>query len=277
MLNGKSCQPSNDKFLSPMHTSFDNTKYDAKGRYTAGTDDTFFYDGDMTVSYGELINDVHQLNAVIGARFREDQYITEANTSIGYPIGNFSRPSFAIGYGTGKPSYRTSAVRSASFYFNGGYSYKNRYLLDANFRLDGTSVFGSNKRFTETWAVGLAWNIHNEPFLKDVKWISRLKVRASMGNPGNQNFDAFQSYTTYSFNNWIQNPFGGSMTVTGFGNADLEWQKTIDKNIGADISFLDNRLNINFDVYNKKTDPLLAEVNVPSSVGNKVVLTNMGT
>ena len=67
-----------------------------------------------------------------------------------------------------------------------GYAFDNRYLFDANIRLDGASVFGSNKRYTETWSVGVAWNIHNENFLKNAEWMTLLKVRASIGNPGNQ-------------------------------------------------------------------------------------------
>ncbi len=103
-----------------------------------------------------------------------------------------------------------------------------------------------------------------------------IKFRASIGNPGNQNFDAYRSYTTYSFNNWISNNFGTSVLIDALGNPDLKWQKTIDKNIGADLSFFNNRFNINFDYYQKKTDPLLAVISVPSSVGTKTVTTNMG-
>lgn len=75
------------------------------------------------------------------------------------------------------------------FILMGDNSYDNRYLLDVNYRADGSSVFGSNKQFTTTWAVGLAWNLHNEKFIKDNTSIfSVLKLRASIGNPGNQNF-----------------------------------------------------------------------------------------
>ena len=143
--------------------------------------------------------------------------------------------------------------------------------------MDGTSVFGTNKRYSETWAVGIAWNIHNERFMENCIWLDRLKVRASIGNPGNQNFSSYQSYTTYVFNNGNQNPFGTSMLVANFGNPDLKWQKTLDKNIGLDLTLLNNRLNVNLDYYDKLTDPLLAAVSVPSSVGSKRVMTNVGS
>ena len=103
-----------------------------------------------------------------------------------------------------------------NFYFNGGYSYDNRYLLDVNLRSDGTSIFGVNKRFSTTWAIGLAWNVHSEKFMKGkLSFINRLKIRGSIGNPGNQNFGSFTSITVYSFNNWLLNNFGtGAVSYT---------------------------------------------------------------
>ncbi len=270
-------QTRSDHFISPMDPAFDAVAFNKKGTYTSGSGKDFFYDGDLTLSYGQLLGEKHQINAVLGTRMRSDESVSESNKSVGFPVGDFSRPSFATGYAEGgKPSYNKTTTRSNSFYFNGGYSYDNRYLLDANIRLDGASVFGTNKRYTETWAVGLAWNLHNEHFLDWAEWLDRLKIRASIGNPGNQNFSSFQSYTTYVFNNWIQNAFGPSMFISNFGNPDLEWQKTLDKNIGFDLTLLNNRLNVNFDYYNKMTDPLLASISVPSSVGVKTVMTNMG-
>lgn len=76
---------------------------------------------------------------------------------------------------------------------NLNYAYNNRYLMDFNLRADGTSVFGSNKLFSTTWSVGLAWNVHNEEFVKQLGWVNNLKIRGSIGNPGNENFDAYIS------------------------------------------------------------------------------------
>lgn len=270
-------QTKSDNFVSSMDPTFDGVTFDKKGSYTSGSGKDFYYDGDMTVSYGQLLGEKHQINAVLGARMRSDESISESNRSIGFPVGDFKRPSFSTGYSEGgKPSYSKTVSRSNSFYLNAGYSFDNRYLLDANIRLDGASVFGTNKRYSETWAVGLAWNLHNEKFMENITWLDRFKIRASVGNPGNQNFSSFQSYTTYTFNNWMQNEFGPSMLVSNFGNPDLKWQKTLDKNLGFDLTLLNNRLNVNLDYYKKVTDPLLASISVASSVGVKSVLTNMG-
>lgn len=266
-----------DNFTSPLDPAYDNVSFEEKGLYVSGKGKDFHYDGDLTLTYGKLLDEKHQVNAVVGARMRSVESASESNYSVGFPIGDFDRPSFATGYAQGeKPDYGKYITRSNSLYFNGGYSYDNRYLLDVNARLDGASVFGTNKRYTGTWAVGLAWNLHNERFMENAEWLDRLKVRASVGNPGNQNFSTFQSYTTYIFNNSIQNAFGPSMLVDNFGNPDLKWQKTLDRNVGFDLTMMGNRLNVNFDYYNKLTDPLLAYISVPSSVGEKTVLTNLG-
>ncbi len=267
----------NEKFLSPQHTMFDSYARNRKGSYLLAETDNWYYDGEFTITYGDLLNEVHQINVVAGANLRSDETKIDGYTAVGFPDGNFDRPSFATGFQDGsKPDYTESITRSNSYYLNFGYVYDNRYLLDANIRLDGSSVFGRDQHYDETWSVGLAWNLHNESFLRDKDWIGLIKIRASIGNPGNQSFDAYQSFTTYSFNNWIQNNFGTSMIIEGLGNPNLKWQKTLDKNIGADLSFFNNRFNINFDYYQKKTDPLLAMINVPASVGVTTITTNMG-
>ncbi len=266
-----------EEFLSPEDTSFDQVELLKKGSYNDKRTETFGYDGDVTVTYGQLLADAHQINAVLGASVRESSSTTKGFGATGFPEGDFTTPGFANQYSeNGKPSYSDYKTRAANFYFNGGYSYKNRYLFDVNIRMDGTSVFGSNRRFTTTWATGVAWNLHNESFIKNHTDIfNMLKVRASIGNPGNQNFGSFNSVTVYQYNNWMLNNFGTGVLVSAFGDPDLEWQKTIDMNVGFDLSMW-NRFHINFDYYHKNTDPLLASIGIPLSVGVSSRLTNIG-
>lgn len=265
-------------FRSPDDTSFDNVEILERGSYKDTRSETFGYEGDLTVTYGQLLGEKHQINAVLGAAFNETTSSTKSFAAAGFPEGDFTTPGFANRYPSNdKPGYSDSKKRSANFYFNGGYAYDNRYLMDVNLRADGSSVFGSNKQFTTTWAVGLAWNIHNEKFIKDnTELFTMLKIRASVGNPGNQNFGSFNTITTYKFNNWLMNNFGTELLVDAFGDPDLEWQKTIDKNIGFDISMFDNRFHVNFDYYHKSTDPLLASIGIPLSVGISNRLANIG-
>ena len=267
-----------ETFRSPEDTKFDDSVESLKGSYTDMRRESLSYEGDFTVTYGQLLADVHQINAVFGASCSESNSDDKSFSAAGFPEGNFTKPSFASGYAAnGKPSYSDSKKRTANFYFNGGYSYDNRYLLDVNFRADGSSVFGSNKQFTTTWAIGLAWNLHNEGFIKNnTNFFSMLKLRASIGNPGNQNFGSYKTITTYKFNNWLLNDFGTGLLVDAFGDPDLEWQKTIDKNIGFDVSMFNNRFHVNFDYYYKVTDPLMASIGIPLSVGVSQRLANVG-
>lgn len=264
-------------FTSPSDTQFDGEEILKKGRYENTSDKGFSYDGDFTVTFGKLIREKHQLNAVLGASMAESTSVTKGFDAIGFPEGNFTTPAFSNQYGEGgKPDYSDYKKRSSSFYFNGNYSFMNRYLMDVNLRSDGSSVFGTNKRFTTTWAVGLAWNLHNEAFLKDrTDWFTMFKLRASVGNPGNQNFGSFSSITTYRFNNWMMNNFGTGLLINGFGDPDLDWQKTINQNYGIDLSIKD-RFHLTFDYYRKSTDPLLATVGIPLSVGTSSRLMNIG-
>lgn len=265
-----------ETFTSPENTAYDQVDVLKKGSYNDQRSDGFSYDGDVTATYGQLLGGKHQINAVLGASIRESSDKTKGFSAVGFPEGNFTTPGFANQYTeSGKPTYYDSKSRTANFYFNGGYSFDNRYLLDVNYRLDGSSVFGTNRKFSNTWAVGLAWNIHNEKFLKDTKVFQMLKIRGSIGNPGNQNFGSYNTLTTYKFNNWMTNNFGTGLLIDAIGDPDLAWQKTIDLNVGLDVSVW-NRLHLNVDVFHKNTDPLLASIGIPASVGVTSRLANIG-
>lgn len=266
-----------EKFRSPSDTQFNSTELLKKGSYNNSRSDSFSYDADLTVTFGQNFREHHQVNAVLGASVREAQNKMKSFSAIGFPEGDFTTPGFANQYPQGgKPSYTESKSRGANFYFNGNYSYKNKYLVDVNIRLDGTSVFGSNRQFTETWAMGLAWNLANEDFIRDNTSIFNMfKIRGSIGNPGNQSFGSFNSITTYKYNNWMLNNFGTGVLIDAFGNPNLDWQKTIDLNVGLDLSMFE-RFHLTLDAYRKNTDPLLANIGIPLSVGVSQRLENIG-
>ena len=266
-----------EQFRSPQDTRFNEVDLLKKGSYYDSRVDNFYYDGDLSVTYGQNFNQKHQVNAVLGASLRESRSTSKSFSAEGFPEGNFTTPGFANQYPEGgKPSYMESKSRSANFYFNGGYSFRNIYMVDVNLRLDGSSVFGSNRRFTTTWAVGLGWNLANEDFIKNSTSIFNMcKIRGSIGNPGNQAFGSFNSITTYKYNNWMLNNFGTGVLIDGFGNPGLDWQKTLDLNIGLDLSMF-NRFHVTFDAYRKNTDPLLANIGIPLSVGISSRLENIG-
>lgn len=266
-----------DTRLSPLHTDFDDLEETKKGLYTYSMNKRTNYEGDVTATYGHVFAEKHMLNAVAGFNFNANKRKTNGYKASGFTDDQFGAPSFANGYPEGgKSVYSESETRAASFYLNGGYSYDNRYLLDFNYRSDGASMFGTNNRFRNTWSVGVGWNIQNEGFLRDSKFFQLLKLRASVGNPGNQNFAAYQAFSTYAFNGWMTNIFGTGVILNQLGNPDLAWQETINYDIGTDITMWGNRVNFTFDYYVKITDPLLAIITTPGSMGITAVTMNAG-
>ena len=257
-----------DTRLSPEHTQFDDQEATQKGLYTHSLLKYLYYEGDVSATYGRLFAGKHQVNAVVGFNFSNTNNKTYGYSATGFTDDQFSAPSFANSYPDGgKSEYSESVKHAASFYLNGGYAYDNRYLLDFNLRSDGASMFGTDNRFRTTWSVGLGWNIHKEEWMQKNGIFQMLKFRASVGNPGNQNFSAYQAYTTYMFNSLMSNVFGTGVVINALGNKDLAWQETINYNFGADITTLGNRLNLTLDYYIKNTDPLLAVITTPGSMG----------
>jgi hypothetical protein len=218
------------------------------------------------------------VNAVAGMRMNQVASVGSSYQVQGFTGDDFPNAAFAYDYADSRPTNRESTRRSASYFLNTGYAYDERYLLDATIRSDGASVFGANKQFTTIWSMGLAWNVHKEAFFDkpSLDWMNSLRFRASIGNPGNQNFSDYVSTRVYQYNNQNRNPFGPSVLVTNHGNPSLKWQKTIDRNIGMDLITLKNRLRINADYFVKITDPLLVFASLPSSAGATTVTDNLG-
>ena len=264
--------------LSPLHTQFDDMGETEKGLYTNTQINELIYEGDVALTYGKLFAKKHMVNAVGGFNFSSTKRQVYGYSAIGFTDDQFDAPSFANGYPVGgSPSYSESLKRAASFYINGGYAYSERYLIDFNYRLDGASMFGTGNRFRNTWSVGTGWNIHKEAFMQNNDFFSLMKLRGSVGNPGNQNFSAYQAFSTYKFNGWMTNIFGTGVILNALGNPDLAWQETTNYDLGLDLTFWKDRINATFDYYWKYTDPLLAVITTPGSMGVTSVAMNAGS
>ena len=258
-----------EQFTSPDDTRFENYNILKRGLYNHGNTKTTNYEGDFTAIYATVLNDVHRFNVALGGNIAESRSTINGYSAQGFPSGDFTYPSFSNGYPEGgRPTYSESVSRSASAYLSAGYSFLDRYLLDASYRMSGSSIFGANKRTISTWSLGLGWNIHNENFIKDnLPFINYMKIRGSVGNPGNQNYDSALSLTTFSYSYLAYNYFGLSSVLGNLGNDNLEWQTTKDYNVGIDLTLFNNRLNITADYYHKSTDPLLIAIGLPASSG----------
>ena len=266
-----------EKFISRNDTRFDTYEILKKGTFNTTNTRSNQYEGELSVTFAKLIGR-HRLNAVLGGNLNSNKTLTQGYSAQGFPEGDFVYPSFSNGYPEGgSPTYYENTSRSMNGYFNLGYSFDDRYLMDFSLRENGSSVFGASKRYIGTWSVGLGWNLHKERFIADhLTWIDFLKLRASIGNPGNQNFSSSKTLTTFNFQLASMNYFGTGAVLNQLGNPDLDWQITLDKNIGIDMTLIDKRLNITADYYHKVTDPLLINISMPLSSGTSSYLTNMG-
>jgi len=269
---------SSDKFVSPDHADYVNSNLEAseKGEYTKENGKGFSYNINATLNYN-LQRDEHLLFAGIGLNVIENQSVSSSYTATGFLDGRFKEIWFGATYENGgKPSGSESEDRMAGFFANLNYSYDNRYFVDFSGRLDGSSKYGKDKRFAPLWSVGLGWNLNHEHFMENAGWLTRLTVRGSIGETGNQNFDPYQARTTLKYN---QSQFyfdGLGATFVSYGNTRLEWQKSLKRNIGLDLEILERRFSLRADYYNDKTNGLLLPVSVTPSLGFTSYTENFG-
>nr|WP_306448338.1 SusC/RagA family TonB-linked outer membrane protein [Odoribacter splanchnicus] len=163
--------------------------------------------------------------------------------------------------------------RSVSFLGSLRYGYKDRYILNFNYRADGADVIGNTNRFTPLWSVGARYNLHNEKFFKNPV-ITELALRGSYGFTGNIDRSAYP-FSTISFGS---NMYLGDRYATNFTypNPTVGWEKKQDRNIGLDLTLWDNRIHFTFDYYNNRTEDVLEDLEVPSSTGRTSVKANGG-
>ena len=156
------------------------------------------------------------------------------------------------------------------------YNYGSKYLFSATIRRDGYSRFGKNNKWGWFPSASAGWVVSQEPFFKDANldWWNSFKLRASYGETGNYGVGESAAYSTLSANSYndANAYFAGS-----FGNSDLGWEHTKSVDIAADMAFLNNRIQVSVDWYNKLTEGLLYSVPVPSIFGTSKITQNLGS
>jgi TonB-linked SusC/RagA family outer membrane protein len=151
------------------------------------------------------------------------------------------------------------------------YQYDNKYLASVNFRRDGSSQLDPSSRYENFYSGSLGWRIDREDFMKNVKPISTLKLRASVGQLGNSGIGNYPYTSTFGTSGYY--PFGGTSTqgisITSLGNANVRWETSTQEDVGLDIGFLDNNLMLTADYYIKNTTNMLIPLPQPSSGGGQ--------
>lgn len=272
---------SKEYFLPANHTKYANIpstsdQYVYRGEYTIGTGQDHNVTSDIGLAYS-LEHAKHALFTNLFYSIGQQSAHTTSVTAVGFPGNNMDDISMGAKYLDGSsPDGTENTTRNLGITLAANYSYDNRFLADFSYRLNGSSQFGSNNRWGGFWGIGAGWNLHNEMFIKKFRHINQLKLRASTGYTGSQNFNSYQSIAAYAYN--TGQTYNGDMGLylMGLPNSSLKWQQTQDNNIGADIALLNSRLTLRADYYIAITDNLLSDVTTPPSAGFASYKENIG-
>jgi TonB-dependent starch-binding outer membrane protein SusC len=220
-----------------------------------------------TLGWSQSISD-HNVDLLAGSSFEQfnssnfnatergalDNVLTDLNVFSENPqVGGSSSGSALIGY-----------------FGRLNYNYDERYLLEVNFRYDGSSRFARGNRWGFFPSVSFGWRIDQEQFLADVPWIYQLRPRFSYGTIGNQQIALFSYVNAVTLGHMGiigGTPVSGA-AVTAASNPDVSWESTTITNLGLDIGLFEGKWNFVLDIYNKDTRDILRPVNLPSQVGD---------
>jgi TonB-linked SusC/RagA family outer membrane protein len=221
----------------------------------------------------------HSVTAMLGMSWSRYEY-QNMNASNSFFFDDFYK-WHNLGLGTvTRPGVGSSDGQNSlnSYFARANYVYKGKYYATVTGREDGSSRFGANSKYGFFPSGSLAWRVSEENFMKSISAISNLKIRASLGQTGNQEIG---NYVTQSFLG-SGNVVVGGVNMSGLypnsvGNADLKWEKTTQYDAGIDIGLFKDRLTIAVDYYNKLTEDMLLDVPLPQSTTTGSVKKNYGT
>jgi TonB-linked SusC/RagA family outer membrane protein len=218
------------------------------------------------------------VNALAGFTYQQEEFFTSGLEKRGFPDDEIR----TLNAGTTLFSGQSNGTEWSlmSFLSRVSTSWDEKYLFTASIRRDGSSRFGSNNRWGWFPAASIGWRVGQEDFMKEIDFISELKLRASYGAAGNNNIGNYSAIGSLAASNYV---LGGSQIVNpgfspgSFSNIDLGWEKTYTFDIGFDISVFNNRIGASFDYYRADVNDLLLNVPVPAISGFSNALVNIGS
>lgn len=274
---------SSDYYLPANHSSFEKTAYESgdgffrKGIYDYMTGEETNIDANVTLNYSKTFNNVHQVYVGIDgsmAQAKDYQYTMQVE---GFPNEDLDFFANALQYAKdAKPSGIENITRRVGLTGNMNYTYDNRYFIDFSYRVDGSSQFGTDNKFAPFWSTGLGWNIHNEAFFNREHFFNKMRLRASIGESGSQQFNAYEALKTLKYYSGQRYLIWYGAELMGLGNENLKWQTTQQFNIGTEIALFNNRMTVTFDFYNKTTKDLLSQMDLPLVHGFPSYTENVG-
>jgi len=251
---------------------------DDKGSAADGYSNTSSVLSENTLNYKTVINDKHSLDIVGG--FTYQSFVNRFESASVSGISSNVTEDYNLGSASiiTPPSNGYSDWRLVSFLGRVNYSFNGKYLLTASMRSDGSSRFGTNNKWGVFPSGAIAWRVSDEEFMKNVQFVSDLKLRASYGITGNTALSPYQSLSKLASNRTI---YANGAEVIGYvpsslANPELKWETTAQLDLGFDLSMFRNILTLTFDYYKKNTTNLLAAVPLPTSSGFSSALRNIG-
>ena len=260
-----------------LSTNYDNPYYGPKvgvnGELYKGMSNNMRYNQLQTLTYANSFGN-HNVNVMFGHEYYKTQ-----GKSMGITAqGGFSPEllevnSFANVLYSGTSS-STSDYNVEGYFVSAQYDFDKKYYLSASFRRDASSTFAVDHRWGNFWSVGGAWIMNKEPWMAGATWIDQLKLKASIGQQGNDSITSFAYTDTYSLSK--ASDIAMSPEIRLIGNPEITWETTTNSNIGVEFSFWKTRFTGALDAYYKKTTDLLFWISVPESAGSRGYYGNIG-
>ncbi len=225
-----------------------------------------------TLSWSKLV-DKHDFNVLGGFTWQNNDVLYSQIDGQGFTVNDKYKLTNAATITYGESSGSSFGLVSYLLRFN--YGYDNRYLVSLTGRMDGSSRFGENERFGSFPSASVAWNAHNESFLKESTWLNQLKFRTSYGIIGNQEI----GNETWTGKWSLRSPYNGQSGIRpqSLANPDLTWEETAQLNVGVDMTMLESRVSLTADYFDKQTERLLLQSNIPGNSGFTTITSNAGT
>lgn len=269
-----------ERYVSPFSSAItdglDNNSIEQlyrRGSYDKNNATSTSYYGKASLSYQKSFAR-HTVQAVLGGEIKEDNAESDSYSVTGFLNDSQTYPSDGAQYPlSGRPTGSSSIVRMAGAFATVNYSFDNRYMVDGSYRVDGSSNFASKQRISSFWAVGVRWNVMNEKFMNR-KVFDNFALKANIGTTGNSNFALSQILNMYKYLTMYDGITGAELM--SLANPDLKWQTTLKRNIGLELGFLQNRINLEFNYYSNTTDNNITRVNILPSTGFSSYTANQG-
>lgn len=221
---------------------------------------------------------IHHINAVAGASWQERIDRTLTGSTQYFSDDYYQQYNLGAGAQPNAPGSNYDRWAIASFFARIGYTVADKYLLTLTGRADGSSRFGADNKYGYFPSVGLGWIVSKENFMRNIRPINYLKIRASYGETGNTEIGSYQSLSTVSSGTTLLDGNRvGSAYINGLPNPNLKWEKTDQTDVGFELQLFDSRISVESDYYYKKTTNLLLNKPIPQSTGFSGVLSNVGS